>query len=120
MKGRIAKFTGAATLGLSLAACGVTDSNVQRFEAPVTPMQTDETAAVPAFVLARGMAEAGFTRAQILEYGPPVRNALAQSGGAQIANGDRVLALASVMDGRLYIVSSEIGTVVVPISGETG
>jgi hypothetical protein len=120
MTGRITRFAGAAALALSLSACGVADSNVERFNAPVTPVQTDETAAVPAFVLARAMAEAGFTPNQILDYGPAVRNALAQSGGAQIADGDRVLAVASVLDGRLFIVSSEAGTVVVPISAQAG
>ncbi|MEM9813537.1 MAG: hypothetical protein AAF913_12790 [Pseudomonadota bacterium] len=107
-----------AALCLALAACGGTpDPSVERFNQVVSPMQTDETADVPALVLARAMAEAGFSRAQILDYGPSVRNALARSGGAQIADGSTVLALVSVLDGRLYIVSNETGNVVIPISG---
>jgi len=105
------------SLLLVLAACASTDTNIQRFEQTVTPVQTDETADVQALVLARGMAEAGFSRAQILEYGPAVRNALARSGGAQIADASNVLAIVSVLDGRLYVVSNEVGTVVVPITG---
>jgi hypothetical protein len=100
---------------LTVAACGAADSNVQRFEAPVTPVQTNETADVPALVLARGLAEAGLTRDQILEYGPATRNALARSGGAQIADGERVLVLVTILDQQLYVVSQEVGTVVVPI-----
>lgn len=88
---------------------------MQRFEAPVTPVQTNETADVPALVLARGLAEAGLTRDQILEYGPATRNALARSGGAQIADGERVLVLVTILDQQLYVVSQEVGTVVVPI-----
>jgi hypothetical protein len=104
-------------LVLFVTACASTDVNIERFEQTVTPVQTDETADVPALVLARGMAEAGFSRAQILEYGPAVRNALARSGGAQIANSSSILAMVSVLDGRLYVVSNETGTVVIPISG---
>jgi hypothetical protein len=102
---------------LVLAACGAMDSNVARFEEPVTAVQTDATADVPAIVLARALAEAGLSADQILEYGPAVRNALARSGGAQISEGATVLALVSVLDGRLYVVSGETGTVVLPLSG---
>lgn len=113
------RLIAAGLLAFSLAACGGTssDPSIERYNQVVSPMQTDETADVPALVLARAMAEAGFSRAQILDYGPAVRNALARSGGAQVANGSTVLALISVLDGRLYVVSNEAGTVVIPISG---
>lgn len=107
----------ALALAVSLSACATTDTNVRNFEQTVTAVQTDETADVPALVLARGMAEAGFTRSQILENGPAIRNALAQSGGAQIADGSNVLAIISVLDGQLFVVSNETGTTVIPISG---
>lgn len=117
MPNRLSRILAAAVLSLSLAACASNDPNVARYERVVSPMQTDETADVPALVLARGMAEGGFTRAQILEYGPAVRNALARSGGAQVSDGSTVLALVSVLDGRLYVVTNGAGTVVIPISG---
>ena len=107
----------ALALALSLSACATTDTNVRNFEQTVTAVQTDETADVPALVLARGMAEAGFTRSQILENGPAIRNALAQSGGAQIADGSNVLAIISVLDGQLFVVSNETCTTVIPVNG---
>lgn len=103
-----------------VSACTTTDVNVARFERAVSPIQTDETADVPALVLARAMAETGFSREDILEYGPAIRNAIARSGGAQITNGSNTLAMVSVMDGRLFIVSNENGTAVIPISGYPG
>lgn len=105
---------------LMVAGCATTDVNVQAFERAVTPVQTDETADVPALVLARAMAETGFSRAEILEHGPAIRNAIASAGGAQIADGSRALAMVSVMDGRLFIVSNEHGTTFIPVSGAPG
>lgn len=99
----------------ALSACAQTDSNIARNERVVNPVATGQTANVPALALARAMAEAGFSRDEILEYGPGVRNALAASGGAQIAEAGQVLALASVIDNRLYMVSRETGTIAVPI-----
>lgn len=115
----LCKRLSAVALCIALAACGAgsPDPSIARYNQVVSPLQTNETADVPALVLARGMAEAGFSRTQILDHGPAVRNALAQSGGAQIAEGGTVLALVSVLDGRLYVVSNGTGTVVIPITG---
>lgn len=106
-------------LALFMASCASTDVNIDRFERAVTAVPSGETASVPALTLARALTEAGFSRQEILEYGPEIRNALARSGGAQVRVTGKTLALISVLEQRLYIVTNEAGTIVVPVSSGT-
>lgn len=98
------------------AGCAGLDRNIAQREAPVTPVTVGESAAVSALDLARAMVQAGFSREQILEYGPSVRNSLASSGAAKVTDGDSVLALMSILDGNLYITSRTRGSLVYPLS----
>lgn len=98
------------------AGCGALDQNIQRREAPVNAVTVGEAADVTALDLARAMLQAGFSREEILQHGPMVRNALATSGAAQIADGESVLALMSVLGDKLYITSRSNGTFVYGLS----
>lgn len=113
-----AALRSAAVLSTALlaAGCSALDQNIQRREAPVNAVTVGEAADVTALDLARAMLQAGFSREEILEHGPAVRNALATSGAAQIADGDSVLALMSVLGDKLYITSRSRGTFVYGLS----
>lgn len=97
-------------LSLMLASCSAMDHNLVRMEEQVTPIAVGDTAAVPAYVLASAMLRAGFTEDQVLRKGVAVRNALANSGGAQIRSSDYVQALFSVHGNELYVTSRTRGT----------
>ncbi|MFP4569700.1 hypothetical protein [Rhodosalinus sp.] len=94
----------------ALAACG--DMNVTRNFSPVTAISSRETARLGAQDIAIAMARTGFTRQEILDHGPAVRNALSVQGGAEVRRGGNVTAIFSVMDGALYVVSQRGGTYV--------
>ena len=106
----------APLLFLISAACAQFDRNIERRNAPVTPITVGESADVSALDLARAMVQAGFTREEILAHGPAVRNSLATSGAAQITDGESVVALMSIMDGSLYLISRTRGTLVYELS----
>jgi hypothetical protein len=93
-----------------LAACG--DMNVTRNFSPVTAISSRETASLNAQDIVLAMARTGFTRQEILDHGPAVRNALSVQGGAEVRRGGNVTAIFSVMDGALYVVSQRGGTYV--------
>lgn len=107
-----------AALALALAlAGGCGDPNVAEDFRSVVATGGRETVQVPARDLAETMARTGFTRQEILDHGPAIRNALAVQGGAEFRRDGAVAALFSVMDGSLYVVSRRGGTYVHDISG---
>jgi hypothetical protein len=83
---------------------------------PVSNVVVGEAAEVSAYDLAEAMLRAGFTRDQILQYGPQVRRSLATSGGAQVRDGKVVGALFSIHGNQLYVTSRSRGTFVQTIS----
>ncbi|HZY67326.1 MAG TPA: hypothetical protein VFE52_01995 [Devosia sp.] len=113
------RIAGAAALVLGLSACASMSSveNIKRTTEQVTPITVGDAASVSAYVLASAMLRAGFTGDEIVKRGPAVRNALATSGGAQIRDGNMVLALFSVHDDLLYISSRTNGTFTMRIEG---
>ncbi|RBI83661.1 hypothetical protein DRV85_15055 [Rhodosalinus halophilus] len=105
----------ALTLALAvLAGCG--DMNVTRNFSAVVPMTGRETVRISAQELVAAMARTGFTRQEILDHGPAIRNALAVQGGAEFRRDGNVAAIFSVMDGSLYVVSQRGGTYVQELS----
>src|SRR5205085_775621 len=56
-------------VAMTLAACTAMDKNVVRMDEQVTAITVGEAAAVPAYVLAAAMLQAGFTEDQILQRG---------------------------------------------------
>lgn len=102
-------LAGAAALAI-VSACAGLDENVSRLEANVKTVTVGEPYALPASTLAAAMLQAGFSPAQVLDYGPKVRNAIGTSGGAQINDGKMATAILSVQDGNLYVTSREGGT----------
>ena len=99
-----------------VGACASHDPNVIRMEETVTPITVGEAGAVSALELAEAMLRAGFSREEILEHGPAIRNALATSGGAQVRRGRFVAALFSIADGKLFVSSLSRGTFVQPLA----
>lgn len=99
-------------LASALAACAA-DSNVRRMNNTVTQMPVGEPGDISAMTLARAMTRVGFTREEILEFGPGIRRSLATSGGAQARRADELVALFSHMQGRIYVTSGNTGTFVV-------
>lgn len=102
-------------LVLIFAACS--DSNVRRMDSPVVPIAVGETALLSATSLAKAMLRAGFSREEILEYGPAVRNSISMQGGAEVKRSNAIQALFSVHDGTLYVSSRTSGTFAQPIAG---
>lgn len=94
----------------ALTACG--DMNVTRNFSAVTAISSRETASLTAQDIVIAMARTGFTRQEILDHGPAVRNALSVQGGAEVRRDGNVTAIFSVMDGALYVVSQRGGTYV--------
>ena len=105
----------AVAVGFGLSSCAELDRNVGSFERPVSSVAVGDAAEVSALHLARAMLEAGFSRDEILDYGPSIRNSLATSGAAQVKDGGQVLALMSIYDQKLYIVTRSRGTIVYPL-----
>lgn len=103
-------------MALVLNGCASVDSTVALSEQKVTPMATGEAASVAAKNLAVAMTRAGFSREEILEHGPALRNALATSGSAQIRNGGKVSALFAVFGNQLYVTSRSRGTFTVALT----
>lgn len=93
-----------------LTGCASMDATVALTQQVVTPMATGEAADVLADDLALAMIRAGFSREEVLEYGPALRNALATSGSAQMRNGGQVSALFAVFGDQLYVSSRTRGT----------
>ncbi len=93
-----------------LASCA--DVNVANNVAGVVPITGGQTAQVSADDIVIAMGRSGFTREEILEHGPAIRNALSTRGGAEVRRDGRVTAVLSVMDGALYVVSQRGGTYV--------
>ncbi len=93
-----------------LASCA--DVNVSNSLSGVVPISGGQTARVSADDLVIAMGRSGFSREEILEHGPAIRNALSNRGGAEVRRGGRVTAILSVMDGSLYVVSQRGGTYV--------
>jgi hypothetical protein len=111
---RYAKLVALACTWLAVAACA--DSNVAQNMGGVAPIPSRETASVGADALVETMMQTGFSREDILEFGPGIRNALATHGGAEVRDGGNVTAIFSVFDGSLYVVSQRGGTLVHPLS----
>lgn len=88
-------------------ACSQTQIN--RLYSDVTPIPSNATARVSASDIVETMAKAGFTRDEILTYGPQVRNALAMQGGAEIRQSGQVTAVLTILEGSLYVVSQRGG-----------
>lgn len=110
---------GAIILVAALTACASMSStaNIKMTQQQVTPITVGDAASVSAYVLAGAMLRAGFSGDEILKRGPSVRNALATSGGAQVRDGNMVLALFSVHGDLLYISSRTRGTFTMRLSG---
>jgi hypothetical protein len=115
MRARVRQAALAVALALAAAGCG--DPNVTEDFRSVVATGGRETVQVPARDLAETMARTGFTRQEILDHGPAIRNALAVQGGAEFRRDGAVAALFSVMDGSLYVVSRRGGTYVHDLSG---
>ena len=99
-----------AGLTLALIGCASMDTNVARLEADVQSISVGEPHAVSARDLAAAMVQAGFSGADILKYGPEVRNAIGSAGGAQINKDKFAHAILTVQDGKLYVSSRDGGT----------
>ena len=99
-----------AILTLTLIGCAATDRNVARLDADVQTIAVGDPTAISAPVLAAVMVQAGFSGDEVLKYGPAVRNAIGQAGGAQINDNRLAKALLTVQDGKLYVSSREAGT----------
>lgn len=106
------RFTVVMCLSAVLAACGG-DPNMIRSTAPVTTVNIGEPGEVSAMSLAQAMLRAGFSRSEILEFGPGIRRSLAESGGAQARREGQLFALFSYREGKLYVTSARTGTFVV-------
>jgi hypothetical protein len=102
---------------LALSGCSTMDRSVALATDPVVPVAVGEASAVSAFDLASAMLRAGFTKDDILKYGPEVHKALAGSGGAQVRVGKVVAAMFAVHGDGLYVTSRTRGTFVQPIGG---
>jgi len=106
----------AASALLVLAGCATMDRNIAMTEEQVTPLTAGDKAVVSATDLARAMIQAGFSHEEILKRGPGVRKALATSGGAQVRDGDAVLALFSIHGELMYVSSRTRGTFTVVLT----
>jgi hypothetical protein len=116
---RAAAVLGSLSLVVALSACASMSSiaNIKMTQQQVTPITVGDAASVSAYVLAGAMLRAGFTGNEILKRGAAVRNALATSGGAQVRDGNMVLALFSVHGDLLYISSRTHGTFTMRLEG---
>jgi len=103
-------------VGLSGCTTAI-DRSVALSTEPVTAISVGEATAVSAYDLAEAMLRAGFTREDILRYGPAIHDALATSGGAQVREGQIVSALFAVHSDQLYVTSRTRGTFVQPLGG---
>ncbi|PWJ21412.1 hypothetical protein [Jannaschia seohaensis] len=95
-----------------LAAASCTDVNVRRNNAGVVSLSGGHTARISADDLVIVLGRSGFSPDEILEHGPGVRNALAMRGGAEVRKDGQVVAMMSVLDGALYVVSQRGGSYV--------
>ena len=112
MNDRDPKLRGALLAGAAvvLMGCAGMDGNVARFEAEVQNITVGEPYAISARDLAAAMVQAGFSGAEVLEFGPKVRNAIGTSGGAQINKDRYARAILTVQEGKLYVSSRDSGT----------
>ncbi len=102
---------------VGLSGCATIDRSIALSTEPVTAFSVGDATAISAYDLAEAMLRAGFTRDDILRYGPAVYEALATSGGARVREGQIVSALFAVHSDRLYITSRTRGTFVQPLGG---
>jgi hypothetical protein len=100
----------AAALAVTLALTACADPNLQRAGRAVVPISAGETAQLSARDIVSAMSRTGFSRQDILDHGPALRNALSMKGGAEMRRDGRVAAIFSIMDGSLYVVSRSGGT----------
>lgn len=100
-------FAAAAAL---LAACDTADNNITRLNSDVQDIAVGDPYPVGARTLAAAMLEAGFNGAEVLKFGPSVRNGLGTSGGAQIREDRYTRALFTIQGGKLYVSSRDGGT----------
>jgi hypothetical protein len=93
-----------------LTACG--QANMTGAGRAVVPITASETARLSARDVFVAMSRTGFSRQDILDHGPALRNALSMKGGAEVRRDGRVAAIFSIMDGNLYVVSRRGGSYV--------
>ncbi len=108
-------------LAALLSGCaGAIDRSVVLTDQAVTPIANGAAAFVSPTDLAEAMLRAGFTRDEVLQYGPGVGEALATAGGAQVRRGKTVAALFAVNSGQLIVTSLDRGTFVQPLAAGAG
>ena len=112
---RLILVSGFAAVLLSGCA-GAISRSVLLTDQAVTPITNGSATRVSPDDLAQAMLRAGFTRDEILQYGPGVGEALATSGAAQVRRGKVVAALFAVNNGQLIVTSLDRGTFVQPLT----
>ncbi len=89
-----------------LSGCaGAISCSVLLTDQAIMPIANGSATHVAPSDLAQAMLRAGFTRDEILQYGPGIGEALATSGAAQVRRGKVVAALFAVNDGQLIVTS---------------
>jgi hypothetical protein len=96
---KLAGSSGVAATALALLlllALGVTGCGTHRSGIQVIPLSSRSVLELNADDVVRVMRRAGFSDQQILEYGPDLRDGLAQSGAVQIKVGNKVEAVFAI------------------------
>jgi len=116
MAGKLKIYAVAVLLLLTLGSCSQMGSTSLRTDEGVVPFTGGEPIVLTAEQVYTAMLRAQFSHKQIVAFGPELRRAIAQTGGAQIRNERGVAAIFAVFDGDLYLTSATTKGFIMPLN----